>query len=255
LFSDHGVIFGGMAGFTSSKLTLNTSSMDQSQPCGQWSSHMNATLSGPTAGLYVTYFNGGFSTDFLVKVDIFTLKEISTESLAFTNAGTGAGPFSSPFAGSGSTNLLNGTVADNLNYRFDLSPRFWVEPTAGAQFTSTTYEAGAADLGLADGLLVMVQGGVRLGTDFLIGNSVQTTAIITGLAYDDVLVNGGFIGTLGFAGNNLLAQVDQGQVRGRGVVALNFDLGQGVTAFVQGEARGGKGLFGAGGNAGVRVHW
>jgi hypothetical protein len=55
--------------------------------------------------------------------------------------------------------------------------------------------------------------------------------------------------------NNLLAQADQGQVRGRGILALNFDFGQGVSSFVQGEARGGKGLFGAGGKAGVRVQW
>jgi hypothetical protein len=81
------------------------------------------------------------------------------------------------------------------------------------------------------------------------------TTILTGLAYDDVLVAGGFVPGLAFEGNNILAHADRGQVRGRGILALNFDFGQGISSYVLGEARGGKGLFGAGGKAGVRVVW
>ena len=36
---------------------------------------------------------------------------------------------------------------------------------------------------------------------------------------------------------------------------MNFDFGQGISSFIQGEVRGGQGLFGAGGKAGVRVQW
>ena len=53
-----------------------------------------------------------------------------------------------------------------------------------------------------------------------------------------------------FQGNNLLVQADQGFVRGRGILALNFDFGGGITSFVQGDVYGGAHLFGAGGKAG-----
>ena len=32
--------------------------------------------------------------------------------------------------------LINATAAADLNYRFDLYPNFWVEPTVGAQGAS-----------------------------------------------------------------------------------------------------------------------
>jgi hypothetical protein len=38
-----------------------------------------------------------------------------------------------------------------------------------------------------------------------------------------------------------------------GILALNFDFGDGITSFVQGEVRGGHGLFGGSGKAGIRV--
>src|ERR1019366_8641376 len=123
------------------------------------------------------------------------------------------------------------------------------------QYTNSSYGSNAANLGLADGNLVMVQGGARFGTTALINNRVLMTTTLTGLAYDDVLVAGGFIPAAAFNGQNLLVQADQGKVRGRGVLAFNFDCGQGVTSFVQGEVRGGSGLFGAGGKAGVRYVW
>ena len=263
LFANDGLIFGAMAGYVNSDLTLNSSSLSTNLAVvGNGSSHTTANLAGPTAGLYATYFNGGFSTDFLLKVDVLTLNETFTDSLAFTPAvGVIGGvpvvgaPFNVLFGNSGSTDLLNATVMGDLNYRFNIYPNFWIEPTVGAQYTNTSYGSNANLLGLEDGNLVMVQGGARFGTNFLLCGWVRTTAILTGLAYDDVLVAGGFIPGAGFAGNNILRQADQGQVRGRGVVAFNFDFGQGISSFVQGEARGGQGLFGAGGKAGVRVQW
>ena len=102
---------------------------------------------------------------------------------------------------------------------------------------------------------MMVQGGARFGTTTLINDNILLTTTLTGLAYDDVLIRGGFIPGAGFAGNNILRQADEGQVRGRGVLALNADFAQGLSSFVQGEVRGGKGLFGAGGRAGVRYVW
>jgi hypothetical protein len=256
LFPDDGIIVGAMAGFASSKLTLNTaSSSNNFAIVNNGSGQMNANLSGPLAGLYASYFNNGFSTDFLVKVDAFNLNETSTDNLAFTSGGEFLPAFNFLASGSGSTDLLAATVFGDLNYRYSIYPNFWIEPTVGAQYTNTTYGGGAANLGLQDGTLVMVQGGARFGTDFFLGNGIHTITTLTGLAYDDVLVSGGFIPGAGFLGNNILASSDQGRVRGRGVLAFNFDFGEGMSAFILGDVRGGQGLFCAGGKAGLRYQW
>ena len=57
-----------------------------------------------------------------------------------------------------------------------------------------------------------------------------------------------------FAGTAVLPS-DQGKVRGQGIARVNFDYGNGFSTFVQGEVRGGEGLFGAGGRAGVRYQF
>jgi hypothetical protein len=135
--------------------------------------------------------------------------------------------------------LLNSTVVGNLNYRFDLYPNFWIEPTVGVQYTNSSYGSGAAQLGLADGNLVRVQGGARFGTSTFINNGVLMTTTLTGLAYNDVLVKGGFIPVNAFQGGNLLVQADQGFMRGEGILVLNFDFGNGTSSFVQGDVYGG----------------
>jgi hypothetical protein len=184
------------------------------------------------------------------------------------------GPFDCRYSNNDPIPVINTTVMANFNYRFILDPNYWIEPTVGVQFTATTYPniskpnpstvpggpsfgttTAAARLGLSDGDLVMVQGGARLGTTTLIDNHILMTTTLTGLAYDNVLVSGGFIATQAFNGNNLLVHADEGQVRGRGILAFNFDFGQGTSAYVLADVRGGKGLFGAGGKAGIRYVW
>ncbi|HXW69939.1 MAG TPA: hypothetical protein VEK34_00595 [Methylocella sp.] len=158
-------------------------------------------------------------------------------------------------AGNNSVSVANATVAGNLNYRFDLYPSYWVEPTVGALYTNTSNGGGAAQLGLATGNFVRVQGGARLGTTTLLYNHILMTTALTGLLYDDVSVSGGFIAGGAFGPNNILAQSDQGFVRGLGILALNFDYGNGVSSFIQGDVYGGAHLIGAGGKAGLRVQW
>jgi hypothetical protein len=256
-----GFILGVTAGYTWSELKLNTSATSIDQPLvGTGVSRLRATASGPTAGFYATYFNAGFSSDLTVKFDFLTLDETFNDLFAttgvYTFAATGFGvpPFIS-FAGAGSVSLLNSTVVGNLNYRFDLYPNFWIEPTVGVQYTNSSYGSGAAQLGLADGNLVRVQGGARFGTSTLISNRVLMTTTLTGLAYNDVQVQGGFIPVGAFQGNNLLVQADQGLMRGEGILTLNFDFGDGMSSFVLGDVYGGAHLFGAGGRAGIRYQW
>ena len=276
LFSaDDGVIAGVTGGYTSSLLKLNTSAASTSQPppnangtipnpVGTGVSSTRADIAGPTAGLYATYFNAGFSSDLIVKFDFLTLHETFNDLLATTgtlNSGDRGDAFTPkpppflPFSGSGSVNLLNSTVIGNLNYRFDLYPNLWIEPTVGAQYTHSSYGSGAAQLGLADGNLVRVQGGARFGTSTIISNGILMTTTLTGLAYNDVLVDGGFIPVSAFQGNNLLVQADEGLMRGQGILALNFDFGGGMSSFVQGDVYGGAHLFGAGGKGGLRYQW
>ena len=258
--ANDGFIAGVTAGYTWSNLKLNTTATSTSQPgVGTGVSRLNATVSGPTAGLYGTYFNAGFSSDVTVKFDFLTVDETFNDLLATTGAlgnpdPTRPPPFI-PFAGAGSVSLLNSTVVGNLNYRFDLYPNFWIEPTVGVLYTNSSYGSGAAQLGLADGNLVRVQGGARFGTSTLISNRVLMTTTLTGLAYNDVQVQGGFIPVGAFQGNNLLVQADQGFMRGEGILVLNFDFGNGMSSFVLGDVYGGAHLFGAGGRAGIRYQW
>lgn len=231
--------------------TAGVTSDNNSRLPGTGVSQLRATVSGPTVGAYATYFSAGFSTDVTVKFDFLTVDETFNDLLATTITPT-------PFvfsAGAGSVNLLNSTVFGNLNYRFDLYPNFWVEPTVGVAYTNSSYGSGAAQLGLADGNLVRVQGGARFGTSTLISNGVLMTTTLTGLAYNDVVVQGGVLPVFAFQGNNLLAQSDEGFMRGQGILVLNFDFGNGMSSFVQGDVYGGAHLFGAGGRGGLRYQW
>ena len=264
--ANDGFIAGVTAGYTSSEMKLNTSASPSPLQTagfianngvgavGTGASQLRATVSGPTVGGYATYFSAGFSTDVTAKFDFLTVNETFNDLLATTTGSVGAPAFLA-FSGAGSVDLLNSTFVGNLNYRFDLYPNFWVEPTVGVAYTNSSYGSGAARLGLADGNLVRVQGGSRFGTSTFIGNGVLMTPTVTGLAYNDVLVQGGFIPVGALQGNNLLVQADQGFMRGQGIFALNFDFGDGRSSFVQGDVYGGAHLLGGGGRAGIRYQW
>jgi hypothetical protein len=257
-----GFIAGMTVGYTSSELKLNTIATPTDRPptpgaglVGTGVSRLNANVSGPTVGLYATYFSGGFSTDLTAKFDILTVDQTFNDLLATTTNQTAPPPAFLPFSGAGSASLLNSTVVGNFNYRFDLYPNFWIEPTVGFQYTNSSYGSGASQLGLADGNLVRVQGGARFGTSTLLSDRVIMTTTLTGLAYNDVVVQGGFIPVSAFQGGNLLVQADQGLMRGEGILALNFDFGGGWSSLVLGDVYGGAHLFGAGGKAAVRYQW
>jgi hypothetical protein len=262
-FANDGLIVGVTAGYTSSELKLNSLAIPTDQPpspfagtVGTGVSHLSANVSGPTAGLYATYFSGGFSTDFTAKFDFLTVDQTFNDLLATTiGVSTGGPPAFLPFSGAGSVSLLNSTVVGNFNYRFDLYPNFWIEPTVGVQYTNSSYGSGAVQLGLSAGNLVRVQGGARFGTSTLLGGGVLMTTTLTGLAYNDVVVQGGFIPVSAFQGGNLLVQADQGLMRGEGILAFNFNFGGGWSSLVQGDVYGGAHLFGAGGKAAVRYQW
>ena len=264
-FTNDGVILGALTGYASSNVRLTTTSITSTANVGNGASTLNAHLEGPSAGAYITYFNQRFSGDLTFRADFLNLSESFTDTLAFTVnvfpvgapgagmqiPGTGG---SSGFAGSGSTNLNNYTTNGNLNYRIPLTTVSWIEPTTGFQYTQTNYDSSsAATLGLTNGHLVRVQGGARYGIESYWGNATLLTTL-TGLAYEDVSVSGGFIQNVAF-GNSALIINDQGLLRGQGILAFNLAFNNGVTLFAQGDVRGGQDLFGAGGKGGIRVTW
>ena len=255
------VIIGLLAGYMSSNMQLITTSISTTANVKNGVSTLNAHLEGPSAGAYLTYFNDRFSGDLTFRADFINLSESFVDVLGFSVNATPGPPVTvipgtgmqSVFAGAGSTRLNNYTTTGNVNYRIPVTMASWIEPTAGVQYTVSDYDASAAALGLSNGYLVKLQAGARYGMEYLWGAAKLTTTV-TGLAYDDVVVTGGFIQNVAF-GNNALIINDQGLLRGQGILAFNLAYANGVSVFAQGDVRGGKDLFGAGGKGGVRFQW
>ena len=106
------------AGMKSSHMSLSTSSISSDPTSPSGFSTMKAQLSGPTTGVYASYFNGGFSTDLAFKVEFFDVGISFNDLLGFqSNPDVGFPPTSVPFSGSGSTSLNNYTTSGNVNYR------------------------------------------------------------------------------------------------------------------------------------------
>jgi len=249
-----GLIAGLLLGYAETDMNLTTTSTTTTTHVGSGSSTLQARLSGPSAGVFATYFSGGFSIDNTFKADFLSLNENFTDNLAFTaNANPSIAPFPATFSSAGSTNLTNLSSFGNINYRFRLSEQYWIEPTAGYNYTSSRYDQNAALLGLSNGYLLRFQSGARFGVES-IWNQVRVTTTLTGLAYDDVIVSGGVIQNAAF-GSNALLLAGEGKIRGDGILAVNFDFGRGLSSFVLADVRGGEGLFGAGGKAGMRYQW
>lgn len=251
-----GVITGVLTGYISSEVSVRTASLSQSVNVGNGSGLLRAHLSGPSVGFFSTYFNGGFSADLTYKADLLTLDERFTDVLAFAAQATPAGaPVTTTFSGAAGTSLTTHNIIANVNYRFQLGQGYWIEPTAGILYTATNYAASAARLGLDNGDLLRLQGGLRLGSTFETADRIIVTSSLTGLAYEDVLIRGGFIQGGAFGTSDILARSDEGRIRGAGVLDVNLDHGNGFSWFVQGGVRGGENLFGAGGKGGIRYQW
>jgi hypothetical protein len=257
LSQSDGFIVGLLAGYYESRMNLATTSTPTLPGIGtNGAGSLKAQVLGPSVGIYGTYFNGGFSVDNTIKVDLLTLNEDFNYLLNFGAILPGGPATQATFlSGSLSTSLTNTSSFGNLNYKFPIFDGFWIEPTFGYNYTETRYGSNAALLGLADGHLLRLQGGARFGFESL-WDTVRVTSVLTGLVYNNVIVEGGVLqnGIFGTPNAPFLFP-DQGRFRGLGALAFNFDFGGGLSSFVKGEVRGGQDLFGAGGTAGVRYQW
>jgi hypothetical protein len=245
-----------IAGILTGYLWSNLSSSTISSPAtagtgvGTGFGAVSGHLSGPSLGAYATYFLNGFSTDLTLKVDFLHLNETFTDSLAFNGVGTRFA------AGAGSTNLINYGIVWNIQQKIFLSNASWIEPTVGFKYYIADYDSDAAALGLASGHVLRLQGGARLGTQFL-WNNVVVTPVLTGLVYGDASVSGLALTDAVFLGATagVASAATEGKVRGQGIGAVKFDYGNGVSSFVEANVRGGSDYFGYGGRVGVRAVW
>ena len=272
LTSGDGFIFGVLGGYMSNNIDVRVNTTTSNPAViGSGSSRLRARLDGPSVGAFLTYFQGPFSADLTYKADILDLRETFVDNKAFVQGvnftlGVPLLPTNVITTGTGSTSLVTHSVAGNWNYRIPVTDTVWIEPTTGFTTSWTEYDRSAAALGLDDGYFVRLQGGARLGADWWYG-SVRVTPVVTGLVYSDVLVRGGFVPSTagtgfgattipGLGGGTTVINLRQERlVRGQGIFALNVDFGNGFSSFIQGDVRGGKDLFGAGGRAGVRYQW
>src|SRR5262245_20353659 len=246
------LITGILTGYLWSNLSSSTTSAGSAAAgLGPGTGTLSGHLSGPSVGAYATYFLNGFSTDLTLKVDFLHLNETFTNTLAFNDPGG-----TIVTAGAGSTNLINYGIVWNVQQKFFLSNATWIEPTAGLKYYIADYDSDAAALGLADGHVLRLQAGARLGTQFF-WNNVLVTPVLTGLAYDDVTVSGLAVTDAAFIGaaGGVASAATEGKVRGQGIGAVKFDYGNGLSSFVQADVRGGSNYFGYGGRAGVRFVW
>ncbi len=233
------LVLGVMGGYTTSEIQFG----------GTPNTNVKAQLEGPSAGVYATYFNGGFSTDASFKADFFHLNEDFSEVFPpSVNNGTTLTATVNGSAVVQSTNLI---TAANINYKFFFND-YWIEPTVGFRYTTVSYSNDAQLLGLTDGHFYRVQGGARFGTSFL-WNSIRVTPTVTGLLYSDLDIQGLVLQDTFFTPT--LLPSDEGKLRAQGILAVNFDLGLGLSSFVQAEFRGGQDLFGATGKLGVRYQF
>ena len=177
-----------------------------------------ANTSSPGGGAFAAYINGGFSAD-------FSFLGIASS----TTGGAAATPNSDWFSYTG-----------DLNYRFNLPQAWWIEPTVGATYANTFFNAPGA----AVGEVVTVQGGARVGTEFVLANGVKVQPTFFGLAYSNVVENnitGAVIGP-GFAP---LVTGDKGQVWGKGDAKFNFVFNQHFSAYFEGAIYGTNGNLSA----------
>lgn len=257
-----GAIFGLLAGYTDTSININTQIVPLTTALAPGASATRVTVRGPSVGFYATYFAGPFSIDHTLKIDFFRLNESFAEVAGF---GGNSGPVNSTIAGFGSTSLSQVSSIANANYRlpttFPIFTGFFIEPTVGYQYTASFYGGGGAQLGLRDGDLLRLQGGLRFGFDgfdfFGIGRALgiqRSTMSVTALAYENVFINGGFIQSGAF-GSNVQTLNDAHKLRGQLLFTSNYELGQGFSLFTQSDVRTGKRYFAYGSKTGIRYEW
>jgi len=148
------------------------------------------------------------------------------------------------------TTLRNYVIANNFGVRFDFKDGYWLEPSAGIQFTYSDYGSNAAALGLKDGYALRVEAGAKVGNAQLLSQGAVWSTSVGAYLYTDVLVDGLVISTTGST-----IQTDEGKIRAKGIFQSRLDFANGVSAYAEFAGRVGEDYKGVSGKLGGRIEW
>jgi len=244
---------------------------------------------GYNGGLTASYSLGKFFTDFLAKIDVFSVNQTSVTATTHSNAidltktqfqnnsqandgnyqfgcietttSSGSTVLAPPFFGltgsatdlssaAGSTDAQNFILANNIGLHYDLAHLLFVEPSVGVRYVYSSYGANAAALGLADGYDLRLEAGGKLGFARPIGGDAIWTGSVGAYVYEDVLVHG-----LVVSSTETSVPSDEGKVRLRGILQNQIDFGGGVSAYAELNGRYGEEYWAIGGKVGGRIRW
>lgn len=222
--SGEGILIGGFAGYNETKGKIGASADTEAR---------SQDIQGAMLGLYGTYFHRGFALDVIAKTDLFDFDQRGLECGQTT----------------ASTDLTNYVVAANAYFHHRLGSQHWWEPMVGLRYVDSQFGNVPTTVGLHDGNALRLQAGVRVGSDWVSADRrLWSVSFLTAL-YSDVVVNG-----FALAGTPTLA-ADEGRLRALGQLRAKVTTSDGVSYYVQAEARGGEDYWGVGGKAGVRLEW
>jgi len=164
-------------------------------------------------GVYASYIAGGFSTD-----------------MSFLYSDTG-----SRFSAGVPRDTDTWNLAFNIQYKFDLSQDWWVEPTVGFAVTKQHGNSPAAGFPLTDGGSHRFQGGVRVGTEWATNwayGTIRVQPTLAGYAYSDVDVE-----VIRIVGSTFIGSTDQGYLWGKGIGKVNVQWTDKFSTSLEGEIR------------------
>lgn len=205
---------------------------------GTWSHSSGITSDTPGIAGTLVYINGGFSTDFTVG-GLWTHSSISLLGIS-----TGS-------------NTDSVSYTDNVQYKFELANKVWIEPTVG--FTYSTFNSSVGGVGGSipgvpgiPGIGVVgssgvsghsweVHGGARIGTEVLWNNGVRVQPSLEGLAFSPF-------------DSSPSSPLDN-HVGGRGSAKVNFLWTPNFSSYIEGHVVGIESTSGYGGTIGLSVTW
>jgi hypothetical protein len=229
-----GIMLGGFAGYNEMKGEFSGSATTEAK---------SQDVQGTMLGLYTTYFRGGFAIDLVAKSDLFNLDQVGLNS----DCGR---------PGTGSVGFVNYVVASNAYYRRDLGNQIWFEPMMGLRVVQTNFAGGAGALGFKDGNSLRLEGGARIGSDWVSADHRLWSLSFFAAIYSDVTVNGYTSPGTVMSGNptDVLDQ-DAGALRVLGQLRAKVTTVDGFSYYGQAEVRGGENYLGVGGKIGLRYEW